>query len=107
MDYGDYEDLMLSYMIKDTRWLCLGLFMLIGFLVIASRSFLIPLVCAVGLLWSAVVSYRIYALLVDADRLPLINMLGFVLLLGLGTDDTLVYCQVNLLLRHTLMVWTR
>ncbi|VDM31409.1 unnamed protein product [Hydatigera taeniaeformis] len=95
IELGVYGELAGRYVAWDSVWLALGAACLALLLLLLTRGSVVVVGATfLALGWSLILAYGLYARLLRLPTFPLLNMMGIVLLLGLGADDILLFYQI-------------
>ncbi|XP_014204932.1 protein dispatched [Copidosoma floridanum] len=57
-------------------------------------SLLITMTTIIAIIFSLGISYAIYTLVLDINYFPFMNLLTIVVALGIGSDDTFIFCKI-------------
>lgn len=90
MDLGLRDVLFMDYLLMDTIYGVLAIVFVLLSMWIYTASLLFTAASVFGILMSMGVAYFIYRIIM-IDFFPFMNLLTFVLMVGLGADDTFIY----------------
>ncbi|CAH8454175.1 unnamed protein product [Schistosoma turkestanicum] len=90
----EYDEIVTQLLYRDTFWLFISLLCLIILLTIWTRTIFIPILTVLAIVWSLLIAYTVYTIVLGIPHFPVINLLAIVLVTGLGADDLLVFYQI-------------
>ncbi|CAH8484210.1 unnamed protein product [Heterobilharzia americana] len=90
----EYDEIVTHLLSRDISWLLISLVCLVILLTLWTRTIFIPILTVMAIIWSLLIAYSIYTVVLKIPHFPIINLLAIVLVTGLGADDLLVFYQV-------------
>lgn len=88
------EDLFSEYLMLDIVYPSLGIFSIVILMWIYIGSFFITLMAIVNIAMSLTIAYFLYVVVLRIPFFPFMNLTSVILLVGIGADDTFVFCDV-------------
>nr|XP_022901255.1 protein dispatched homolog 1 isoform X1 [Onthophagus taurus] len=83
-----------QYLIRDSWLLSFGALFVFVTMCFYTRSIFLTIMTIIGILFSLGVSYFLYKFVFNLDYFPFMNLLTIVIVLGIGTDDAFVFCNI-------------
>ncbi|KAK4472294.1 hypothetical protein MN116_003561 [Schistosoma mekongi] len=90
----EYDEIVTQLLYRDTSWIFISLICLVILLTIWTRTIFVPLMTLFTIVWSLLIAYTMYTVVLKIPHFPVINLLAIVLVTGLGADDLLVFFQI-------------
>ncbi|TNN14922.1 Protein dispatched isoform 2 [Schistosoma japonicum] len=90
----EYDEIVTQLLYRDTSWIFISLMCLVILLTIWTRTIFVPLMTLFTIIWSLLIAYTMYTVVLKIPHFPVINLLAIVLVTGLGADDLLVFFQI-------------
>ncbi|VDP99500.1 unnamed protein product [Trichobilharzia regenti] len=94
MYINEYDEIVNRLLFHDTSWLLISVISLVLLLTIWTGTLFIPLITVMAIIWSLLIAYSIYALVLQIPHFSIINLMAIVLVTGLSADDLLVFYQI-------------
>eukprot|EP00106_Octopus_bimaculoides_P008387 XP_014775829.1 PREDICTED: protein dispatched homolog 1-like [Octopus bimaculoides] len=93
-NFGIKEILFRKYLWSDSVWLIItavSIFLAIWFY---SLSLFITFMTFLAIFWSLVFAYFFYIFVLGIEFFPYMNMITIMIMVGIGADDTFIYCRI-------------
>ncbi|CAH8834040.1 unnamed protein product [Trichobilharzia szidati] len=91
---NEYDEIVNRLLFHDTSWLLISVISLVLLLTIWTGTLFIPLITVMAIIWSLLIAYSIYTMVLQIPHFSIINLMAIVLVTGLSADDLLVFYQV-------------
>lgn len=94
MDLGLKHTLFDKYLLHDTIYLMIAFFLILLSLYVYTTSIIITIVTVITIVTSLATSYFFYISVFKMPFFPFMNLLTIVIAIGIGSDNTFIYCKV-------------
>lgn len=93
-NFGIKDVLFKQYIWLDSKWLFLTAASIFLAIWLYSASFFITLMTFLAIFWSLEIAYFLYVFVLGISFFPYMNMVTVMIMVGIGADDTFIYCKV-------------
>lgn len=93
-NFGIKDILFKQYIWLDSKWLFITATAIFISIWLYSASFFITLMTFLAIFWSLEISYFLYIFVFGISFFPYMNMVTVMIMVGIGADDTFIYCKV-------------
>ncbi|GAB1609614.1 protein dispatched homolog 1-like [Argonauta hians] len=93
-NFGIKESLFRKYLWSDSIWLIITTVTIFLSIWFYSSSLFITFMTFLAIFWSLVFAYFIYIFVLRIKFFPYMNMVTIMIMVGIGADDTFIYCRL-------------
>ncbi|XP_071961976.1 protein dispatched homolog 1-like [Antedon mediterranea] len=94
IDFGMKDSLFVDYLISDTVYPALGVSFVFFIMWVYIGSLFITIMSITSIIMSLIFSYFFYVVVFRLVFFPFMNLCAIILLVGIGADDTFIFCDV-------------
>ncbi|XP_033115850.1 protein dispatched homolog 1-like [Anneissia japonica] len=94
IDFGIKYSMFIDYLLSDTLYPALGMLTVFFLMWIYIGSIFITIMTMVSIMMSLVFAYFFYVVVFRLVFFPFMNLCAIILLVGIGADDTFVFCDI-------------
>ncbi|KAI7799776.1 protein dispatched homolog 1 [Triplophysa rosa] len=94
IEFGIKHNLFQVYLLTDTMYPIIAIFIVLVVMCVYTRSMFITLMTMFAIISSLTVSYFLYRVVFSFDFFPFMNLTALIILVGIGADDAFVLCDV-------------
>lgn len=91
LNFGLKELVFEKFLLNDSFWIILALFIVIVIMWIYTESIFITFTVLSSMLFTVILSYTVYKLVFGIEYFPFLNLLATVVLVGIGADDLFIF----------------
>lgn len=88
------EDLFSEYLTRDALYPCLGILAVVVLMWVYIGSFFVTMMGMINIAMSLFIAYFLYVAVLRVPFFPFMNLTSIILLVGIGADDTFVFCDI-------------
>jgi len=100
MNFGLKELVFEKLLIRDTVWVCVSIVVVFMIMWIYTDSFFVTSMTLLSMVFTIIISFTIYQFVFRISYFPFMNLLGAVVVIGIGADDLFVYWKTWMAIKH-------